>query len=79
MPVDKEYLPPSEEQQKKDLINDLRNEIEGLEQQCMRPLLEIHYLNEQGKDIQKEKAFLNQRYAKILQLRAQISKLESNT
>lgn len=57
---------------------ELSQQIVELEQQCMRPLLEIHYLQRQGKDTAQEDAFLNQRYAQILIKRAELQALESN-
>lgn len=59
-------------------IDKLKAEIQLVEQQCMRPLLEIHYLQRQGKDTAKEDAFLNSRYGEILAKRAQISAIENN-
>lgn len=78
MPVNKVYAPLSEEQIKRDIIATIKGDIESLEKQCMRPLLEIHYLQRQGKDTAQEDAFLNQRYAQILIKRAELQALESN-
>lgn len=72
------YLDLEKKNQEKIENNErLINEIKEIEQECMRPLIEIHYLQEQGKDIAKEKAFLNQRYAQILQKRAELQALDN--
>ena len=79
MPVPEgKYKPLTEAQINEIKISDLKSELMDIENQCIRPLLEIHYLQEQGKDIAKEKAFLNQRYAEILLKRAQLQGLIEN-
>jgi len=60
------------------MIATIKGDIESLEQQCMRPVLAIFDLEENGGDTSVEKGYLRQRIASIKQLQAQLRALNDH-
>ena len=78
MPVPEGKYPPiSEAQIKLMRADDLRAELDCLDIQCIRPLLEIYDLEQEGKDSTSEKAILNSRIENIKTKREELRALNA--